>query len=115
MPAKRWISGTEMPASLGVHGPGEMTICSGAHASICSSVERVVAMDMHVRAELAQVLDEVVGEAVVVVDHQEHRAPFASYAAGRRAPQTWSLRPPAAAATAASRNRSSSRTSAAFS
>ena len=28
-PAKRWMSGTEMPASLGVHGPGETTILSG--------------------------------------------------------------------------------------
>ena len=30
--------------------------------------ERVVAMDVNVRAQLAEILDEVVGEAVVVVD-----------------------------------------------
>src|SRR5262245_36215678 len=34
--------------------------------------QRVVAMNVHVRTELAQILDEVVGEAVVVVDQQEH-------------------------------------------
>jgi len=32
------MSGTEIPASAGVHGPGEMTIRSGAIASISSSV-----------------------------------------------------------------------------
>ena len=37
-PAKRWISGTEMPASLGVQGPGETTICEGAMAATSSSV-----------------------------------------------------------------------------
>ena len=37
-PAKRWISGTEMPASFGVHGPGEMTMCAGASRAISSSV-----------------------------------------------------------------------------
>src|SRR6185437_8796020 len=34
--------------------------------------DRVVAVDVHVRAELAEILDQVVGEAVVVVDHQQH-------------------------------------------
>src|SRR5581483_5423645 len=36
--------------------------------------ECVVAHDLDVFAELAQVLDEVVGEAVVVVDHENHGA-----------------------------------------
>ena len=32
------LSGTEMPASAGVHGPGEITICSGSHAATSLSV-----------------------------------------------------------------------------
>ena len=35
-----WISGTLMPASLGVHGPGEITIRSGA---ICSIADTLIA------------------------------------------------------------------------
>ncbi len=72
MPANRRISGTEMPAWSGVQGPGEMTIFSGLPRGDLVQRERVVAVDVHVRAQLAQVLDEVVGEAVVVVDHQQH-------------------------------------------
>ena len=74
MPAKRRISGTEMPASFGVHGPGEMTMCSRIQRLDVVERDLVVAHDLHVRAELAQVLDEVLGEAVVVVDHQQHDA-----------------------------------------
>ena len=73
-PANSRISGTEMPASFGVHGPGEITICSGSHAAISVERDRVVAMHVDVGAELAQILDEVPGEAVVVVDHQQHGA-----------------------------------------
>src|SRR5207253_5111773 len=36
--------------------------------------DRVVATDVHVGAELAEVLHEVVGEGVVVIDHEELRA-----------------------------------------
>ena len=60
------------PPSFGVQGPGEMTICSGASAATSSSAIASLRTHAHVRAELAQVLDEVVGEAVVVVDHQQH-------------------------------------------
>ena len=38
LPAKRWIAGTEIPASVGVHGPGEITMCFGASRSTSSSV-----------------------------------------------------------------------------
>src|ERR1044071_2218956 len=41
--------------------------------------ERVVAIHAHVRTQLAQVLHQVVGEAVVVVDHQQHGGPYASW------------------------------------
>src|SRR5260221_4485513 len=37
--------------------------------------DRIVAIHIHVGTQFAEVLDEVVGEAVVVVDHQDHGAP----------------------------------------
>ena len=46
---------------------------------------RIVAMDVHIRTELAQILDEVVGEAVVVVDHQKHGGPVVWLAGSRSA------------------------------
>ena len=63
-----------MPASFGVHGPGEMTMCSGLPRRHLFQRDRIVAVHVHVRAQLAEVLDEVVGEAVVVVDQQQHVA-----------------------------------------
>ena len=38
VPAKRWMRGTEMPASRGVRGPGEMTTPSGRSAATSSRV-----------------------------------------------------------------------------
>jgi hypothetical protein len=43
-------------------------------ASTSSHADLVVAMHAHVLAQFAEILDEVVGEGVVVVDHQEHGA-----------------------------------------
>src|SRR5215472_11828066 len=34
--------------------------------------QRIVAIDLHVRPELTEILHEVVGKAVVVVDHEQH-------------------------------------------
>ena len=61
-----------MPASFGVQGPGESTIASGSAASTSVDRDLVVAMHGHLRPEPAQVVDEVEGEAVVVVDQQDH-------------------------------------------
>ena len=64
----------EIPASAGVQGPGETTSRSGPRSSSSPTVGPVVADDLDLRPELAQVLDEVVGEGVVVVDHEHpHR------------------------------------------
>src|SRR4028119_1758527 len=108
MPASgsRLIASTEIPASFGVHGPGETTARSHSPSSSSSTsaaslrtarpsapppprasarprrgaaavplaleqlvdLRRVVADGAHVRPQLAQVLHEVVGERVVVVD-----------------------------------------------
>ena len=51
-------------------GPGESRTASGSRASASSTVERVVAVDDRLGAELTEVLDEVVDEAVVVVDDE---------------------------------------------
>ena len=66
------MTSLDTPASSGVPGPGEMSTASGSRATISSSVQLVVAVHERLGAELAQVLDEVVDEAVVVVDDQ-HR------------------------------------------
>ncbi len=57
-----------MPASFGVHGPGEITIAVGRARADRVDGDRVVALDRDLGAELAEVLGEVVGERVVVVD-----------------------------------------------
>ena len=59
-----------MPASSGVRGPGDITIAAGFERRDLVDGQRVVALDGHRRAELAQVLHEVEGEGVVVVDDQ---------------------------------------------
>ena len=61
-----------MPASFGVQGPGDSTIASGFGASTSSTRDLVVAMHDHVRAQLAEEVDEVEGEAVVVIDQDDH-------------------------------------------
>ena len=43
------ITSSEMPASFGVHGPGEMTMRSGSSALDLVDVDLVVAHDLHVR------------------------------------------------------------------
>ncbi len=52
-------------------GPGESTSASGAQRGDAGDVDLVVAQHVHVCAELAEVLHQVEGEAVVVVDHEE--------------------------------------------
>ena len=60
-----------MPASLGVHGPGETTTRSGCALEQLVDGGDVVAHDVQLRAQLAEELDEVVGERVVVVDDED--------------------------------------------
>src|SRR6266436_1453416 len=81
-PAKRSMSGTETPASRGVHGP------VGAERRHLLQRDGVVAPHVDLGAELAQVLDQVVGEGVVVVDHEEPRRSHHRASARRTA---WSM------------------------
>ena len=60
-----------MPASLGVHGPGETTTRSKPPLEQLVDRGAVVAHDLELAPQLAQVLDEVVGERVVVVDDED--------------------------------------------
>ena len=61
-----------MPASFGVHGPGDSTIASGRHRQRLADAQRVVAPHLAPRADIAEEVDEVEGKAVVVVDQQDH-------------------------------------------
>ena len=62
-----------MPASCGVQGPGEMRMRSGCRASTSAGVSSSLRRIDHLRAQLAHVLDQVVGEGVVVVEDEDHR------------------------------------------
>ena len=63
-----------MPASVGVHGPGEMITRSGLRLEDLVDRDLIVAKDLDVerRIDLAQPLHEVVGERIVVVDDEDH-------------------------------------------
>ena len=62
-----------MPASCRVQGPGEMRMRAGFSAFNFLRRNLVVALDDHLgKAELAQILDEVVREGVVVVEDEDH-------------------------------------------
>ena len=69
------MASSEMPASFGVHGPGRNEEPSGRpRAGSPSTSIAVVLDDVARRPELAQVLDEVERERVVVVDDEDaHR------------------------------------------
>ena len=83
-PASPRIASTEMPAWSGVLGPGEITRWVGAQRLDARHVHGVVAAHLHLGAQLPEVLDQVVGEAVVVVDHDDpwHRRPYQSLSRG---------------------------------
>ena len=75
-----------MPASFGVQGPGESTIASGSARDHVGGRNLVVAMHDDLRPQLAEVVDEVEGEAVVVVDQDNH-APGQRFRAVLRGPR----------------------------
>ena len=69
--AKLRIASTETPASAGVQGPGETTTRPGCAIHQIGGGRRVVAHHVHLGPQLTQVLHEVVGEGVVVVDDED--------------------------------------------
>ena len=72
--AKAGMAAQMMPASSGRPGPGDSSTASGASVERLVDGELVVADDHRVGAQLAEVLDEVVDEAVVAVDHENPRS-----------------------------------------
>ena len=90
------MTAREIPASSGRPGPGEIRTASGACGPDPGDVDGVVAVDHRVGPELAQLLDEVVDERVVVVDDQHagrHGGPIVpgagAPAAGPPGPRHW--------------------------
>ena len=73
------IRSRQMPASLGVQGPGESTMASGSAAMNRGGRDLVVAMHDDVRPQLAEIMHQVEGEAVVVVDQHNHDAARAAH------------------------------------
>ena len=63
---------SEIPASSGVPGPGEIRIASAPLASASAGAQRVVALDPDLGPDLPQIMDEVPGEAVIIVDDEDH-------------------------------------------
>ena len=78
---KRRMTSSVSPASSGRPGPGEITTCVGCIAAISSIGHLVVPPHRDRRPELAQVLHQVVGERVVVIENEDHvssKAPLQS-------------------------------------
>ena len=59
--------------AVGIAGPGRDHDRVGRHGDRILHRQRVVAVDDGLGPELAQIVDEVVGEAVVVIDQEQHR------------------------------------------
>ena len=68
------MTSSVMPAFSGRDGPGLMTMPSASRADDLVDRDLVVAHDLHLGAELAEVLVEVVGERVVVVEEEDAQA-----------------------------------------
>src|SRR6185436_9414825 len=63
--------------------PGRQDDRVGCERADAVDVDLVVAKHAHVFSQLAEVLDEIEREAVVVVDHQEHQKPSSTSSAAR--------------------------------
>ena len=66
------ITSLDNPDSRGEHGPGEMRIRTGFKSRICVQRDLVVALHLQFHVQLAELLHEVVGERIVIVDDQNH-------------------------------------------
>ncbi len=61
-----------MPAWLGVHGPGESTMPLGFSFRTSATPILSLRNTWQEALQLAQEMDEVIGEAVVVIDQNKH-------------------------------------------
>ena len=78
----------EIPASFGVHGPGEMMRPVVPHREDRIDVDPVVALDLDLVAELFDIARDVEDEGIVVVDDEDHGAASAS----RTGSSAWNMR-----------------------
>ena len=75
LPAICRINGTRIPASWGVHGPGESRMRSGRMRFNLFWRHLVVTPHHDLRAQFPKVLDEVVGKRIVIVEDEDHLNP----------------------------------------
>ena len=61
-----------MPASFGVQGPGDSTMASGSAAMTARARHLVVAVHVDLRAQFTEIVNQVEGKAVVIVDQPNH-------------------------------------------
>ena len=61
---------------VGGAGPGRQHDAFGLQRQRLARGQRVIALDPHLRAQLAQIVEQVVGEAVIVIDQKDHGAPI---------------------------------------
>ena len=61
-----------MPASCGVHGPGEMHNPLRRQRFDFFQRDLVVAANLHLRAQFSQQLHQVVSKRIVVVENKDH-------------------------------------------
>ena len=78
------IRSRQMPASFGVQGPGDKHDRVGPARHDFVRGHLVVATHRHLRAQPTQIMDQVEGEAVVIVDQDDHGAPFSLPVRGLR-------------------------------
>ena len=64
-----------MPAWLGVQGPGDSTMPCGLQRQGLIGGQGVVALHPDVRTQFAQEVEQVVGEAVIIIDQEKHAEP----------------------------------------
>ena len=92
-PPARRTSSRQMPARSGVLGPGDSTMpCGAQRQGVRRRSARRCACTTTSAPELAEVMQQVVGEAVVVIDQQKHGRDYNSLAGrGKIAPSQRAL------------------------
>ena len=83
----RRTTSVEMPASAGVHGPGEITICVGASALDLVDPHLIASTHHGFFPQLADVAGEIVDERVAVIEDQDHLSLLSQHLAQMRVQQ----------------------------
>ena len=76
LPENFFTTAIVIPASSGVHGPGESRMRSGFQAFQFLDGYLVIAANYHFRTQFSQVLDQVVGKGIVVIQDKNHNLPY---------------------------------------